>query len=76
MARRSTKENKNIYQTTRENLDLTREEASELLETVSPERIEKIENERSLPYPDEVPSVSSMFRRSKLRICLRSFWKP
>ena len=46
MARRSTKENKNLYQTTRENLDLTREEASELLETVSPERIEKIENER------------------------------
>ena len=44
MARRSTKENKNVYQTTRENLDLTREEASELLETVSPERIEKIEN--------------------------------
>ena len=54
MARRSTKENKNIYQITRENLDLTREEASELLVSLSPERIEKIENERSLPYPDEV----------------------
>ena len=52
MARRSTRENKNIYQTTRENLALTREEASELLVTVSPERIEKIENERTLPYPD------------------------
>ena len=47
MARKSTKENKNIYQRTREMLELTREEASELLETVSPERIEKIESERA-----------------------------
>ena len=48
MARKSTKENKNIYQRTREALDLTREEASELLVTMSPERIEKIESERSI----------------------------
>jgi len=54
MARRSVKENKNIYQTTRENLDLTREEASQILETIAPERIEKIENERSMPHPEEV----------------------
>ena len=66
MARRSTKENKNIYQTTRENLDLTREEASELLETVSPERIEKIENERSLPYPDEVLLMSDQYKQPSL----------
>ena len=52
MARRSTKENKNIYQTTREHLELTREEASEKLVTMSPERIEKIENERTSPHPD------------------------
>ena len=44
MGRASTKENKNIYQTTREALRLTRETASELLETIAPERIEKIEN--------------------------------
>ena len=44
MARKSTRENKNIYQRTRESLDLTREEASELLVTMSPERIEKIRN--------------------------------
>ena len=66
MARRSTKENKNIYQTTRENLDLTREEASVLLETVSPERIEKIENERSLPYPDEVLLMSDKYKQPTL----------
>ena len=58
MARVSTKENKNIYQLTRESLKLTRESASELLETISPERIEKIENERSLPYPDEVLTMA------------------
>ena len=66
MARRSTKENINIYQTTRENLGLTREEASELLETVSPERIEKIENERSLPYPDEVLLMSDQYKQPSL----------
>ena len=49
MGRVSTKENKNIYQTTREALRLTREAAGELLETIPPERIEKIENERSCP---------------------------
>ena len=66
MARKSTKTNKNIYQTTREYLDLTREEASELLETVSPERIEKIENERSLPYPDEVLLMSDKYKQPTL----------
>lgn len=66
MARRSTRENKNIYQTTRENLALTREEASELLVTVSPERIEKIENERTLPYPDEVLVMADKYKQPNL----------
>ena len=61
MARKSTKENKNIYQITRENLDLTREAASERLETISPERIEKIENEGHSPYPCEVLSMSDKY---------------
>lgn len=54
MGRASTKENKNIYQKTREELQLTREAASELLESMAPERIEKIENERLLPHPEEI----------------------
>ena len=66
MARRSTRENKNIFQTTRENLALTREEASELLITVSPERIEKIENERTLPHPDEVLVMAEKYRQPSL----------
>ncbi len=66
MARKSTKENKNIYQRTREALDLTREEASELLVTMSPERIEKIESERSMPHPDEVLLMSDKYKKPTL----------
>jgi len=66
MARVSTKENKNIYQTTRESLRLTREAASELLESITPERIEKIENERSLPHPDEVLVMAEKYKQPGL----------
>lgn len=66
MARKSTKENKNVYQTTRENLGLTREEASELLVTMAPERIEKIENERTMPHPDEVLLMSDKYKQPTL----------
>lgn len=66
MARFSTKENKNIFQTTREGMQLTREAASELLESISPERIEKIENERSLPHPDEVLVMAEKYKQPNL----------
>ena len=66
MARASTKENKNIYHKTREALQLTRETASELLESISPERIEKIENERALPHPDEVLLMAEKYRKPEL----------
>lgn len=66
MARKSTKENKNIYQRTREGLNLTREEASDLLVTMSPERIEKIESERSMPHPDEVLLMSDQYKHPSL----------
>lgn len=66
MARASTKENKNIYHKTREALHLTRETASELLESISPERIEKIENERSLPHPDEVLLMAEKYKEPGL----------
>ncbi len=41
MGRKSTKQNKNIYQTSREAVNLTREGAAELLEFISSDRIEK-----------------------------------
>lgn len=66
MARASTKENKNIYHKTRESSQLTREAASELLESISAERIEKIENERSLPHPDEVLLMAEKYKQPSL----------
>ena len=66
MARASTKENKSPYQTTRESLKLTRETASELLEAMSPERIEKIENDRTMPHPDEVLLMAQKYKQPRL----------
>ena len=66
MARASVKENKNIYHITRENLDLTREKASELLGGMSPERIEKIENERILPHPEDILIMAEGYKAPHL----------
>lgn len=66
MGRASVKQNKNKYQLAREELGLSREKASELLETVTPERIEKIENEKCRPYPDEVLTMAQKYRRPGL----------
>ncbi len=66
MARASTKENKNIYHLTRESLQLTREGAEELLTGISAERLEKIENERSLPHPDEVLLMAEKYKQPRL----------
>lgn len=66
MARSSTKQNKTLYQTTRESLSLTREQAGELLQTISPERIEKVENERSLPRPEEVLIMAEGYKQPLL----------
>jgi hypothetical protein len=47
-------------------LRLTREAAGDLLETIAPERIEKIENERSLPHPDEVLVMAEKYKNPSL----------
>ena len=66
MARVSTKENKNIYHKTRESLSLTREAASELLETIPADRIEKIENERVVAHPDEILRMAEKYKTPSL----------
>lgn len=66
MARISIKENKTKYQLRREELGLSREKASDLLEVVPPERIEKIENEKSLPHPDEVLVMAEKYKSPSL----------
>ena len=66
MGRKSIKQNKNPYQTAREELELSREAASEILDGITPERIEKIENERSVPNPDEVLLMAHGYKRPSL----------
>ena len=66
MGRKSTKENKNIYQTSRENMGFTREAAAELLEFISSDRIEKIESEKSLPHPDEILAMADCYKNPTL----------
>lgn len=66
MGRKSTKENKNIYQTSREAAELTREGAAELLEFISSDRIEKIESEKSLPHPDEILAMADCYKNPSL----------
>lgn len=61
MPKKSSRKNKNIYLETREALDLTRAEASELT-GISESRIEKIESEKILPYPEDVLSMASVYR--------------
>lgn len=66
MGKKSSKENKNIYHISREEVGLSREKASEAMVFVSPERIEKIESEKSLPHPDEVLAMSQCYKKAQL----------
>ncbi len=66
MGRVSVKENKTLYQVRREELGLSREKAAELLETIPPERIEKIENQKSMPHPDEVLIMAESYKMPKI----------
>ena len=62
MGRKSTKDNKSIYQIQRETLGLTREKAAELMPGFSPERIEKIENERVQIRPEDVKMMAEAYK--------------
>ncbi len=62
MGRKSVKENKSIYQITRENLGLTREKAGELIPGFSQERIEKIENDRIQIRPEDVKILAEYYK--------------
>ncbi len=66
MGRGSSREKKNTYQIAREAQQLSREKASELLQCLSPERIERIESEKSLPHPDEVLLMAEAYREPAL----------
>lgn len=66
MPKKSIKENKNAYQISREALDLTRAEAAELLQFISADRIEKIENEKTMPRPEEILAMADCYKNPSL----------
>ena len=66
MGRKSTRENKNIYQLSREAAGLSREAAAEALVFISSDRIEKIEYETSAPHPEEVLAMAQCYKAPAL----------
>lgn len=66
MGKRSVKENKTVYQLYREAQELTRDKASERMDFISADRIEKIESERSLPHPDEILAMAKAYQAPEL----------
>lgn len=66
MGRISKRKNKKIYQICREDMGLSREKASELLDLMSADRIDKIESERFTPYPEEVVEMARVYKREDL----------
>ena len=66
MGRSSSKKNKNIYQQRREELGLSREKAGELLAGIQPERIEKIENEKTFPHPEDILLMAEGYKMPDL----------
>ena len=65
MGKKSTKENKNIYQACRESLDMSRAKASEQMEGMSASRIEKIENGQE-PSPYDIVQMADCYKRPEL----------
>lgn len=66
MARASTKDNKSIYQQLREAQQWSRERASEELESIPPERIERIESGKYTAHPDEVVLMAKKYKAPQL----------
>lgn len=65
MSRISSKKEKTMYQVYREELGWSREKASEEL-GISPERIERIENEKLVIYPEEVVRMAECYKNPNL----------
>lgn len=66
MGRKSVRENKNVYQLSRENMEYSRAAASEKMKYISADRIEKIESEKSLPQPEEVLAMAECYKNPSL----------
>ena len=66
MGRRSVKTNKSIYMVTREKQGLTREKASEIIDGISPGRLEKLENGKVAIQPEDVVMLARAYKEPGL----------
>ena len=66
MARRSIKENKNVFQLLREAKGYSREKASELLGSIAYSRLIRIESGETAPYPEEIIIMSEVYSEPNL----------
>ena len=66
MGRKSTRENKTVFQKAREEQGLTVEKASELMEVITPERITKMENGTTRVQPDDVIVMAECYKAPEL----------
>lgn len=66
MGRMSVKANKSVYQMRREELDLSREEASDIT-NIPADRIEKLENDKVAMYPEDVVDMAEGYKAPWLR---------
>lgn len=57
----------NMYREVRDKLGLTRDQASELLETIEPGKLERIESEKQLPSPDDVMIMADKYGEPNIR---------
>jgi len=66
MGRKLTKENKTVYQLTREKAELTREAAEDICPALSADRIAKIESGRSAVQPEDAMLMAECYKAPAL----------
>lgn len=67
MGRKSIKEDKTVFQLAREEKGWSREKAAdEYLKTISAARLEKIENEKTQIYPEEVVRMAEVYSKPEM----------
>ena len=66
MGRKSVKDDKNIFFTSREEAGLTRAQASELIGTISESRLEKLETGKTAMYPEDVVELAAAYKKPEL----------
>ena len=66
MGRKSVKDDKNIFFSSREEAGLTRAQASELIGTISESRLEKLETGKTAMYPEDVVELAAAYKKPEL----------